>query len=158
MVELDVRRTKDHQLVLGHDRYLHGQHNKLKIHLHTLAELQHLTLPGGETIPAPTAPNSLSKIEPIIDEVVVEAAQPRYVAPTLRDSIGRIWAPVLINGKGPLRLVLDTGATRSALLPRVARALQIPMQASTMRVHGVTGSSDVSTVDVQQLTAGVAQE
>lgn len=109
--------------------------------------------PGGEVIPT-TTPQPLSNIEPIIDEVVVEAPQPRYVAPTLRDSIGRIWAPVFINGKGPFRLVLDTGATRSALLPRVARALQIPMQASTMRVHGVTGSSDVSTVDVQQLEVG----
>jgi predicted aspartyl protease len=109
--------------------------------------------PGGEVIP-PAAPSSLSSIEPIIDEVIVEAPQPRYVAPTLRDSIGRIWAPVFINGKGPFRLVLDTGATRSALLPRVARALQIPMQAATMRVHGVTGSSDVSTVDVQQLEVG----
>jgi len=110
--------------------------------------------PGGEVIPSPTTPQSLSNLEPIIDEVVVEAAQPRYVAPTLRDSIGRIWAPVFINGKGPFRLVLDTGATRSALLPRVARALQIPTQAATMRVHGVTGSTDVSTVDVQQLEVG----
>ena len=28
------------------------------------------------------------------------------------------------------------------------------MQPSTMRVHGVTGSSDVSTVDIQQLEVG----
>ncbi|HEV8330361.1 MAG TPA: retropepsin-like aspartic protease [Steroidobacteraceae bacterium] len=109
--------------------------------------------PGGEVVPA-TKPPGLGDLDPIIDEVLVEAPQPRYVAPTLRDSIGRIWAPVFINGKGPFRLVLDTGATRSALLPRVARALQIPLQASTMRVHGVTGSSDVSTVDVQQMEVG----
>ncbi|HEY7638222.1 MAG TPA: aspartyl protease family protein [Steroidobacteraceae bacterium] len=109
--------------------------------------------PGGEIVPAPAAPD-LSKMEPIIDEVLVEAPLPRYVAPTLRDSIGRIWAPVFINGKGPFRLVLDTGATRSALLPRVARALGIPLQAATMRVHGVTGSTDVSTVAVQQLEVG----
>ncbi|HKS58767.1 MAG TPA: aspartyl protease family protein [Steroidobacteraceae bacterium] len=109
--------------------------------------------PGGEVVPS-TKPPGLRDLDPIIDEVLVEAPQPRYVAPTLRDSIGRIWAPVFINGKGPFRLVLDTGATRSALLPRVARALQIPMQASTMRVHGVTGSSDVSTVDVQQIEVG----
>ena len=109
--------------------------------------------PGGEVVPSPKPPG-LRDLDPIIDEVLVEAPQPRYVAPTLRDSIGRIWAPVFINGKGPFRLVLDTGATRSALLPRVARALQIPMQASTMRVHGVTGSSDVSTVDVQQMEVG----
>jgi hypothetical protein len=110
--------------------------------------------PGGEVLPSPAAPQSLPGTNSIIDEVIVEAAQPRYVAPTLRDSIGRIWAPVFINGKGPFRLVLDTGATRSALLPRVARALQIPLQTGSMRVHGVTGSSDVATVDVNQLEVG----
>ena len=43
------------------------------------------------------------------------APEPRYVAPTLRDRIGRVWAPVYINGQGPLRLVLDTGASASAV-------------------------------------------
>ena len=76
--------------------------------------------PGGEVIPT-TTPLSLSGIDPIIDEVVVEAPQPRYVAPTLRDSIGRIWAPVFINGKGPFRLVLDTGASAPHSCPRRAR-------------------------------------
>jgi predicted aspartyl protease len=61
---------------------------------------------------------------------------------------------VLINGQGPFRLVLDTGASKSALLPRVARALNIPMQPSMMRLHGVTGSTDVSTVAINQLEVG----
>ena len=39
----------------------------------------------------------------------IQAPEPRYVAPTRRDRIGRIWAPVYINDKGPFRLVLDTG-------------------------------------------------
>src|ERR1044072_8016836 len=59
--------------------------------------------PGGAVIPTTAPPEDLSKMEPIIDEVLVEAPLPRYVAPTLRDSIGRIWAPVFINGNGPLR-------------------------------------------------------
>jgi hypothetical protein len=114
--------------------------------------------PSDEVIPTtvPTSPESspLANIAPTIEEVSVEAPEPRYVAPTLRDSIGRIWAPVLINGKGPFRLVLDTGASKSALLPRVARALGIPTQPGTMRLHGVTGSTDVSTVDIEQLEVG----
>ena len=40
-------------------------------------------------------------------EIVVEAPEPRFVAPTRRDKIGRIWAPVMINGHGPFRMVLD---------------------------------------------------
>ncbi len=110
-------------------------------------------LPPGEGVIPTTAP-PLPVAEPAIEEVQVEAPEPRYVAPTLRDSIGRIWAPVLINGKGPFRLVLDTGASKSALLPRVARALNVPMKTGTMRVHGVTGSTDVSTVDIDQIEVG----
>lgn len=116
--------------------------------------------PGDEVIPAPsTLPSlsnspSLSKLAPSIEEIEVEAPEPRYVAPTLRDSIGRIWAPVMINGKGPFRLVLDTGASKSALLPRVARALGIPTRPATMRLHGVTGSTDVSTVHIDQIEVG----
>ena len=66
---------------------------------------------------APAAAQAGAEIEPQIapdpvEEVLVTAPEPRYVAPTTRDAIGRIWAPVLINGKGPFRLVLDTGASR----------------------------------------------
>ena len=111
---------------------------------------------GSEIIPTTAPPSSTEGAPPGggIEEVQVEAPEPRYVAPTLRDSIGRIWAPVLINGQGPFRLVLDTGASKSALLPRVARALNVPLAASSMRVHGVTGSLDVSTVTIQQLEVG----
>jgi predicted aspartyl protease len=104
------------------------------------------------TAPPPPPPQTTSA--PGIEEIKVEAPEPRYVAPTLRDSIGRIWAPVLINGQGPFRLVLDTGASKSALLPRVARALNVPTAPAAMRVHGVTGSIDVSAVTIQQLEVG----
>jgi predicted aspartyl protease len=119
------------------------------------AEQEPPHLPSSEVIPTTAPPDApIPGIKPSIEEVEVEAPEPRYVAPTLRDSIGRIWAPVLIDGKGPFRLVLDTGASKSALLPRVARALQIPTQTAQMRVHGVTGSTDVSTVNIQTLEVG----
>src|SRR5690606_32715782 len=38
-----------------------------------------------------------------------------YASPTRRDRIGRIIAPVIINGQGPFRFVVDTGATHSAI-------------------------------------------
>ena len=60
---------------------------------------------------------------------MVEAREPRYVAPTRRDQIGRIWAPVLINGRGPFSLVLDTGASSSAVTAMVALALGMPTNA-----------------------------
>jgi predicted aspartyl protease len=90
-----------------------------------------------------------------LNEIVVEAQEPRFVAPTRRDRIGRIWAPVLINGKGPFRLVLDTGASRSAVIPRVAENLGLPAQASSsIRVRGFTGTAVVPAIQIERMEVG----
>ena len=88
-------------------------------------------------------------------EVVIRAPEPRFVAPTLRDRIGRIWAPVWINGKGPFRLVLDTGANHSGLAAQVADRLGIPLdQSSPVWLRGVTGVEMVPTIRVDSFTVG----
>ena len=90
-----------------------------------------------------------------LEEVSVTAPEPRYVAPTLRDRIGRIWAPVTIDGKGPLRLVLDTGASRSALTPTALGKLGIePDLSRTVLLRGTTGAARVPTVRVGQVEIG----
>ena len=100
---------------------------------------------------APSAPLEEVKRE----EVKVTAPEPRYVAPTLRDRIGRIWAPVTIDGKGPLRLVLDTGASRSALTPAALTKLGIQPDLDRMvLLRGTTGSARVPTVRVGQVEIG----
>jgi hypothetical protein len=91
---------------------------------------------------------------PDAPEVLVEANEPKYVAPTLRDRIGRIWAPVLINGKGPFRLVLDTGASHSAIIGRVATSLGMQAQADNIVVRGVTGSAVVPALRVDRMEVG----
>ena len=96
--------------------------------------------PARSDAPLP-APPSTPPPPASVEEVVVSAPEPRYVAPTTRDRIGRIWAPVLINGKGPYRLVLDTGASRSAITSRVAERLGVPITADAVRLRGVTGSN-----------------
>ena len=81
--------------------------------------------------------------------------EPRYAAPTVRDRIGRIWAPVLINGAGPFRLVLDTGATHSAVTAQVALALGIALTDSDqVLLHGVTGSATVPTIAIERMRIG----
>lgn len=90
-----------------------------------------------------------------LQEIVVTAPEPRYVAPTRRDRIGRIWAPVMINGRGPFRLVLDTGASHSGIIEPVATALGIDMaRAPRARLRGVTGTAIVPLVPAQRLTVG----
>lgn len=101
----------------------------------------------------PPPPPPESKAPP--PEVIVEAPEPRFVAPTLRDRIGRIWAPVLINGQGPFRMVLDTGASDSAITAPVAEALGLmPEPSHVVLVQGVAGSAIVPTVRVDTLTVG----
>ena len=99
----------------------------------------------------PTAP----VVDPIdqLAEIMVEAREPRYVSPTRRDQIGRIWAPVMINGRGPFRLVLDTGATHSAVTALVAMALGVPTDKSPpVIMRGVTGFATVPTIKVESLS------
>ena len=109
---------------------------------------------------APPAPASQPGLVPggpplvAMDEVVVRALEPRYVAPTTRDRIGRIWAPVLINGEGPYRLVLDTGASRSAVTRRVAERLRVPIYVDSVKLRGVTGSSIASAIRAETLEFG----
>ena len=89
-----------------------------------------------------------------LPDVTVSAPEPRYVAPTTRDRVGRIWAPVLINGEGPFRLVLDTGASRSAIIPKVAEALKLPIAVDSVRLRGVTGTAVASSIKVDTLEVG----
>ncbi len=97
---------------------------------------------------APEAPDELA-------EVVVQTREARFVAPTRRDEIGRIWAPVWINGHGPFRLVLDTGASRSGVTSRVAESLGLPLdQSPPVLLRGVTGSATVPTIRVDNLVVG----
>lgn len=107
------------------------------------------------TAPTMAAPTAAAEAAEELDEIMVETREPRYVAPTRRDSIGRIWAPVFINGRGPFRLVLDTGASRSAVTSTVALALGIPTdQSPEVLLRGVTGSIKVPTIRVDTLTVG----
>jgi hypothetical protein len=88
-------------------------------------------------------------------EVVVIAREPRYVAPTSRDGIGRVWVPVHINEQGPFRLVLDTGATRSAVTAAVAQTLGIPTDISKpVLLRGSTGSAVAPTIAVHSMNVG----
>ncbi len=90
-----------------------------------------------------------------LSEVLVTAPEPRYVAPTRRDRIGRIWAPVYLNGQGPFRLVLDTGANRSVVTPAVAEALGPQVRTnSTVEVRGVTGIALAPVIRVSGMEVG----
>src|SRR5690606_6786600 len=113
--------------------------------------------PGGSA-PADESDGLTAAATPPDDElaeITVTAPEPRYAAPTTRDRIGRVWVPVHLDDHGPFRLVLDTGAQRSAIVPHVAATLGIPLDRSPpVRVHGATGSAITPTVEVALLKVG----
>jgi hypothetical protein len=127
-----------------------------------------LTLPllvllaGAEPLPSPLPnvwvlpPAPPLQIKPVVlEHVSVVGQEPRYVAATRLDKIGRIWAPVKVNGHGPYRLVLATGASHTALTPHLTEALGIRGDpAETVMLRGATGSVPVPMVPVESLEYG----
>ncbi|MEJ0037290.1 MAG: aspartyl protease family protein [Gammaproteobacteria bacterium] len=66
--------------------------------------------------------------------------------------------PVTINGQGPFRFVLDTGANRTVLTPKLAAYLGLSSSATErVTMSGVTGSASVPTVAVDQVKVGEVQ-
>jgi len=78
-----------------------------------------------------------------------------FASPTRLDHVGRIVVPVMIDGKGPFRFIVDTGASSSTISPQAALALGLdPAVQSTMVVNGITGTQEVPSIGITRLVAG----
>lgn len=73
--------------------------------------------------------------------------------PTRSDRLGRVVAPVMVNGQGPFRFIVDTGANRSVLSDTLATQLGLS-PSSTGEVHSVYGVSTAPIVTVNTLQYG----
>jgi hypothetical protein len=113
------------------------------------------TAAGASTpgIPSPGAAGEKAALSQL-PEIQIERDEPKFVAPTRRDRIGRIWAPVMIEGKGPYRLVLDTGASHSAVTQRTADKLGLPLSGQLMLLTGVTGAATVPALRADSMEVG----
>lgn len=90
--------------------------------------------------------------EPLAEEPPEEHL---YAAPTTQDRIGRIMAPVMLNGQGPFRFVVDTGASRSVVSPRLVERLGLAQATDTrITIQGATGAEAVPSVLIEHLQAG----
>ena len=78
-----------------------------------------------------------------------------FACPTTLDHIGRVVASVMVDGKGPFRFIIDTGANHSTISPQLAASLGLNASVQqSMHVTGVTGSADVASVPIEKLQAG----
>jgi predicted aspartyl protease len=114
--------------------------------------------PGARAAPPPEPVPAPAAAEPTTAPgapAVAAPDEPLYAAPTTLDRVGRVLAPVRIDGQGPFRFIVDTGATHSALSPAlVARLGLVAGSGAPVRMQGVTGSAVVPTVKVDRLEAG----
>jgi predicted aspartyl protease len=74
---------------------------------------------------------------PVTDDAVAMGAA---IGRTTRDRLGRVVAPVMVNGRGPYRFIVDTGANRSVLSQELATTLGLtPIGVGEVHsVHDVT--------------------
>ena len=78
-----------------------------------------------------------------------------YASQTRKDRIGRMLVPVMINGRGPFRLIVDTGASYTTVSPKLAEALGLqPSDEAPFMVNGITGSARVPSIAIDLLQAG----
>jgi predicted aspartyl protease len=75
------------------------------------------------------------------------------LGPTRSDRLGRVVAPVSVNGQGPFRFIVDTGANRSVLSQALATQLGLTPN-GVGEVHSVHGVAPAPLVDVDSLNYG----
>jgi predicted aspartyl protease len=117
----------------------------------TLAALMAMVQPA-TTAPQPMAPKSASVAPTPVDSSTVPG-DPASTAVKLREIDTRMTVPVLINGKGPFRFIVDSGATRTVISSRLATELGLP-SAGIVPLHSVGGESDVPAVHIDSLYVG----
>jgi predicted aspartyl protease len=75
------------------------------------------------------------------------------MGPTRSDRLGRVVAPISVNGQGPFRFIVDTGANRSVVSSLLAERLGLAASGSG-EVHSVHGVVTAPLVDVTSLNYG----
>jgi predicted aspartyl protease len=85
----------------------------------------------------------------------MEVASPTDVVAglTQSDRRGRVVAPVYVNGQGPFRFIIDTGANRSVISERLAQRLGLTPHGAGV-VHTIQGQMAAPLVGVQTLSYG----
>jgi len=97
-------------------------------------------LAAGAILPAPA-------FEPL------ESDAPSVAGTTTRDAVGRAVALININGQGPFRFIIDTGANRSVLSQALATRLGLAPSGEDV-VHSIDAAEPAMLVNVESLSFG----
>ncbi|MGH8255652.1 MAG: retropepsin-like aspartic protease [Steroidobacteraceae bacterium] len=81
--------------------------------------------------------------------------QAQFAIATSPGRIGMIVAPVMLNGHGPFRFMIDTGATRTVLADSTLAKLDLKADPTArIIVHGVSGRTVVPIVHIASVDSG----
>jgi predicted aspartyl protease len=104
-------------------------------------------------VAAPASSPSISSDHPLSRAESEEASL--FALPTTHDHIGRVVVAAMVNGKGPFRFIVDTGATHSTVTPGLVQALGLqPSEVPSIVLNGITGTAQVSAVTLDRLQTG----
>lgn len=100
--------------------------------------------------PVPTPPKPMAPLPPAVidDDLTIGGDDIDGRKVRTRMTVG-----VQVNGQGPYRFVVDSGADTSVIGARLARTLAMP-PSTPVTLHGVTGSAIVDRVRVDSLGLG----
>lgn len=100
--------------------------------------------------PEPVAPSKMPPLAPAeIDDALAIGGEDIATRMTRT----RMTVETQVNGRGPYRFVVDSGADSSVVGTRIARALQLPAGEPAI-LNGITASARVERVLVDELTVG----
>ncbi len=85
--------------------------------------------------------------------VMFGSGQARAAVAAAQDAATRMTIPVMVNGQGPFRFVVDTGADRTVISRGLATLLRLKPGAP-VRLHDTAGAAEVGTVVVDRLAFG----
>lgn len=90
---------------------------------------------------------------PELEEISLQSGEQAVAGETRTDRIGRVVAPIMVNGQGPYRFIVDTGANRSVVSQPLAERLGLPAVGEGV-VHSVHGQTQAQLVSVDSLRYG----
>jgi predicted aspartyl protease len=108
-----------------------------------------------ETASVPPAGLSGDTVQPGGTRPPANIEDSLFASPTTHDHIGRVVVPVKINGQGPFRFIVDTGANHSTISPDLVHVLALKTGTqSLITLDGITGAAQVTYVSIDRLQAG----
>lgn len=104
----------------------------------------------GKPRPAPNTPPNVPPLPPAVYDPSLAVSGQDLKA---RKAETRLSVQVLVNGRGPYRFIVDSGADTSVVGLRIAQSLQLPLGTPAI-LNGMTARNLVDRVRVDELTLG----